>query len=63
MKIPFWQPIIGEAEFKSIKKVLNSSRLVHGSKTEEFEKSFSKFIGGGFATSLSSCTSGLHLAT
>lgn len=62
MKIPFGKPIIGKAEFNSIKKVLNSSRLVHGSKTEEFEKSFSNFVGGGFATSLSSCTSGLHLA-
>ena len=62
MKIPFGKPIIGKAEFNSIKKVLNSSRLVHGSKTEEFEKSFSNFIGDGFATSLSSCTSGLHLA-
>ena len=62
MKIPFGKPIIGKAEFNSIKKVLNSSRLVHGSKTEEFEKSFSNFIGGGFATSLSSCTSGLHFA-
>ena len=62
MKIPFGKPIIGKAEFNSIKKVLNSSRLVHGSKTEEFEESFSNFIGGGFATSLSSCTSGLHLA-
>ena len=44
MKIPFGKPIIGKAEFNSIKKVLNSSRLVHGSKTEEFEKSFSNFI-------------------
>ena len=62
MKIPFGKPIIGQAEFNSIKKVLKSSRLVHGSKTEEFEESFSNFVGGGFATSLSSCTSGLHLA-
>ena len=62
MKIPFGKPIIGKAEFNSIKKVLNSSRLVHGSKTEEFEKSFSNFIVDVFATSLSSCTSGLHLA-
>jgi len=62
MKIPFGKPIIGVEEFKSIKKVLNSSRLVHGKKTEEFEESFRNFIGGGFSSSLSSCTSGLHLA-
>ena len=60
--IPFGKPIIGNEEYESIKKVLESGILVHGEKTKEFEKEFANRVGSEFAISVSSCTAGLHLA-
>lgn len=60
--IPFGKPIIGNEEFNSIKKVLDSGILVHGEVTKEFEEKFAKRVGSEFAISVSSCTAGLHLA-
>ena len=62
MNIPFGKPNIGNEELRQIKSVLNSGQLVHGEKTRSFENSFKKLVGGGYATSLSSCTAGLHLS-
>ncbi|MBL18376.1 MAG: cell wall biogenesis protein [Flavobacteriaceae bacterium] len=62
MNIPFGKPNIGNEELRQIKSVLNSGQLVHGTKTKSFENSFENLVGGGYATSLSSCTAGLHLS-
>lgn len=59
--IPFGKPIIGDEEKKAVMDVLSGPILVHGPKAKEFESSFAKFTGSPFATSVSSCTAGLHL--
>ena len=61
MKIPFGKPLIDSNEINVVKKVLQGNILVHGPKTEEFEKAFSNFTNSKYSISLSSCTAGLHL--
>lgn len=60
--LTFAQPMIGDEEKKAVLETLNSPLLVHGPKSAEFEADFTKFIGGGFATSTSSATTALQLA-
>lgn len=60
-KFPFGMPMIGEAEREAATKVLMGTQLVHGPVAKQFEARFSTYLGGGFATSVSSCTAGLHL--
>lgn len=60
--IPFGKPIIGSEELNAVMDVLNSPILVHGPKAKEFEKVFASYTGSMYATSVSSCTAGLHLA-
>ena len=63
MKIlPFGKPIIGDEERKAVLRVLHGSQLVHGPEASNFEGQFRKFLGGGYAQSVASCTAGLHLA-
>lgn len=61
MNIPFGKPLINYKEVNSVKKVLQGPILVHGPKTSEFERAFSKFTKAKYSISLSSCTAGLHL--
>ena len=61
MNIPFGKPLINYKEVNSVKKVLQGPILVHGPKTSEFERVFSKFTKAKYSISLSSCTAGLHL--
>ena len=59
---PFGKPMLDEAERKAVMKVLMGTQLVHGPVAHQFEADFVRYIGGGFATSVSNCTAGLHLA-
>lgn len=62
-KIPFGRPMIGPEERAAVLRVLDSPQLVHGPMAKEFEATFAASLGGGaHATSVSSCTAGLHLA-
>ena len=61
-EIPFGKPIIGDEERAAVMQVMQGTQFVHGPIAEEFAKQFSYFVGGGFATSVASCTAGLHLA-
>ena len=61
-KIDFARPIIGDEEKQAVLECLDSPQLVHGPRSNEFEEDFTKFIGGGFATSTSSATTALQLA-
>src|SRR5207302_1542709 len=61
-EIPFGKPIIGEEERNAVMQVLHGTQLVHGPRAVQFEADFAAFAGGGHATSLASCTAGLHLA-
>lgn len=60
--VPFGYPIIEDEEKKAVLAVLSGPILVHGPKAKEFEVAFTGFTRGGYATSISSCTAGLHLA-
>lgn len=61
--IPFGSPLLGIEERSAVSAVLDSPQLVHGPKATEFESAFAAFIGpNAHATSVSSCTAGLHLA-
>ena len=41
---------------------MSGTQLVHGPKSQEFEKKFAKYIGSKYAISVSSCTAGMHLS-
>jgi perosamine synthetase len=62
-EIPFGRPMIGEEEKKAVLEVLSSPQLVHGPRAKAFEAAFGAFLGSNaHATTVSSCTAGLHLA-
>jgi perosamine synthetase len=62
-EIPFGRPMIGDEERAAVMKVLDSPQLVHGPMAKEFEQAFAASLGTqAYATSVSSCTAGLHLA-
>jgi len=53
---------LGEEEERSVLKVLRSRWLSTGPVTERFERSFSEYLGGGYAIAVSNGTAALHLA-
>ena len=61
-QIDFARPMIGAEEKKAVLECLESPQLVHGPRSQEFENSFSLFMGDGFSTSTSSATTALQLA-
>jgi len=61
--IPFGRPMLGPEEKAAVAEVLDSPQLVHGPRAQRFEEEFASFLGpDAYATSVSSCTAGLHLA-
>lgn len=54
--------MLGDEERNAVMKVMAGTQLVHGPMAKQFESDFQKFVGGGYAISVSSCTAGLHLA-
>ena len=60
--IPFGRPMIGDREQRAVLDVLSGDILVHGPKAAAFEDAFAGFTGAPAATSVSSCTAGMHLA-
>lgn len=61
--IPFGRPMIGIEERAAVEEALLSPQLVHGPRTHKFEETFAELLGqGAYATSVSSCTAGLHLS-
>lgn len=61
IKVPFGRPDITNKEINSVVKVLKNPILAHGPLSHSFEKLFAKFTGSKFATTVSSCTAGMHL--
>src|SRR5215510_8380627 len=62
-QIPFGRPMIGSEEREAVLRVLDSPQLVHGPMAKAFEAAFAASLGpNAVATSVSSCTAGLHLA-
>lgn len=61
-RIPFGRPVIGEEERQAELDVLAGSQLVHGPRSKAFEQGFAARLGPeAAATSVASCTAGLHL--
>ena len=61
--LPFALPDIGDEEIDAVVKSLRSGWVTSGPVTKGFEKDFEGFIGGNVsATTVNSCTAGLHLA-
>lgn len=62
-QIHFGRPMIGDEEKAAVLEVLSSPQLVHGPRAKAFERAFAARLGPDVhATSVSSCTAGLHLA-
>jgi len=62
-EIPFGRPMIGDEERAAVLEVLESPQLVHGPRAKAFEVMFANSLGReAYATTVSSCTAGLHLA-
>ena len=61
-QFPFGKPMLGDAERQAAMNVLMGTQLVHGPVAKGFEANFARYIGGGYATSVGSCTAALHLA-
>jgi perosamine synthetase len=62
-QIHFGRPMIGPEEREAVLEVLSSPQLVHGPRAKAFERGFAARLGPeAHATSVSSCTAGLHLA-
>ena len=61
-KYPLSDIDLGKEEEQEVLKVLRSRWLSTGPVTERFEKTFSKFLGGGEVIAVSSGTAALHLA-
>ncbi|RMF82815.1 MAG: DegT/DnrJ/EryC1/StrS family aminotransferase [Planctomycetota bacterium] len=61
-RIPFGQPMLGQAERDAVTAVLNGSTLTHGPRVREFEEAFARFTGAPHAVATSTCAAALHLA-
>jgi dTDP-4-amino-4,6-dideoxygalactose transaminase len=53
--------MLGPAELEAANTVLQGTRLAHGPRCREFEEKFAARVGAAHATSVSSCTAGMHL--
>jgi dTDP-4-amino-4,6-dideoxygalactose transaminase len=63
MRIPFFQPSIGEREVEAAVSVLQSGWLTTGNKCREFEARFAELMRGDVNTvAVNSATAGIHLA-
>jgi dTDP-4-amino-4,6-dideoxygalactose transaminase len=60
--IPITKPCLSEEEVDSVREVIESGWVTQGPKVLEFEESFATSLGASYATAVSSCTTGLHLA-
>jgi dTDP-4-amino-4,6-dideoxygalactose transaminase len=60
--IIFGKPNISEEEIVAVTDVLKSGWIGTGKVSKEFEDEFVKYMGGGYAVAVSSCTVGLSIA-
>ena len=61
-KYPLSDIDLGKEEEQEVLRVLRSRWLSMGPVTERFERAFSDYLGGGYATAVSNGTAALHLA-
>lgn len=61
-KVPFFRPVISQAEIEAVVACLRSGWLTTGPLVRRFEADFAQFVGARHAVALNSCTAALHLA-
>jgi dTDP-4-amino-4,6-dideoxygalactose transaminase len=61
-KIEFFHHSIDEQDIERVTNVLRSIFLTTGKEVEDFEQSFSRYIGQRYTVGLTSCTAALHLS-
>ena len=61
-EIPFSRPSITDQEVEAVVETLRGGWLTMGSRVEEFEEGFRKYVGSEHAIAVSSCTAALHLS-
>ncbi len=62
MLIPFAKPTMSSFDSSAVKATVESGWITRGPKCQEFEVEFSKYVGCEFSSSVSSCTTAMHLA-
>ena len=62
LSIPFHRATIGDEEVAAVSEVLRSGWLTMGTRTQEFERQFARYVGAPDAIAVSSGTAALHLA-
>ena len=61
-KVPLFDLDLGEEEYRSVKRVLDSRWLTMGQVTRDFESAFADYVGVKHAIAVSSGTAAMHLA-
>ncbi len=59
--LPFFKPLIGDAEINEVVETLRSGWLTTGPRTKRFEEEFADFVGAKYAIAVNSATAALHL--
>jgi dTDP-4-amino-4,6-dideoxygalactose transaminase len=61
-EVPFFRPMLADAEIAEVLDTLRSGWLTTGSKVKRFEAAFGSSVRARHAVALNSCTAALHLA-
>jgi perosamine synthetase len=62
ISVPFFRPILSDAEIAEVVDTLRSGWLTTGPKVKQFEADFAAAVHAGHAMAVNSCTAALHLA-
>jgi dTDP-4-amino-4,6-dideoxygalactose transaminase len=62
IQVPYFRPLIGEAEINEVVECIRSGWLTTGPRCKRFESDFTAAVGAKHAVAVNSCTAALHLA-